>query len=335
MILVRTPYRISLFGGGTDFPDWYLSNGGLVLSTTINKYCYVTIRTSSVLSPYRHRVTYSKTELVNNSGEIQHPVVREIFKQFDKEEQGMEMHHFSDLPARSGVGSSSAFAVGLLHAVQIYRGRVVDKRSLAEDAISLERHSLNENVGDQDQIASAFGGLNSITFGEYGWSLEPLRISQKRRQEILDHIILLNTGISRNSSEITRGLMQNISNGKSHLKSIYDLAVESRQSILSNSPIRDLGILLRESWKYKVLSNPFSTTEKAELILKQAISSGALGGKLLGAGGGGFMMIMVEPKNRESVLNDLMIRFKELIEIPIRFDVEGSKCLYFEKDQSN
>jgi D-glycero-alpha-D-manno-heptose-7-phosphate kinase len=165
--------------------------------------------------------------------------------------------------------------------------------------------------------------------------VEPLRISQKRRQELLNHLVLLNTGISRNSSQITHGLIQNISIGKSHLKSIYNLAVESRQSLISNSPMRDLGILLRESWFYKVLSNPLSTNEKTELVLEQAISSGALGGKLLGAGGGGFMILMVEPKHREKVLDSLKLRFKELTEIPFGLDGEGSKCLYFEKNKND
>jgi D-glycero-alpha-D-manno-heptose-7-phosphate kinase len=300
----------------------------MVISMAIDRYCYLTLKTNSEWSPYKYRITYALTEIVQNSSEIKHPVVRELFRKFDERALGLELHHFSDLPARSGIGSSSAFAVGMLHILKLYEGHVVDKYTLADEAIRLEREILRESVGDQDQIACAFGGLNTIEFDHKGWSLQPVKISRSRQNELISYMVLLNTGITRSSSEITKNLISNISAGVSHLERVGELANEALKILVSNNPISDLGLLLRESWKYKLLSNPSSGSKTFETILQSAIEAGALGGKLLGAGGGGFMLLIVAPQQRKSVLNALLDNFNNLFEIPFNYDFEGSKCIF-------
>jgi len=331
MILVRTPYRISLFGGGTDLPDWYFDNGGLVISSTINKYCYIAIHPTPVTAEYQHRISYSKTEIVENASQVEHPVVRELFRPFDKKECGLQLHHVSDLPARSGLGSSSAFAVCLLHAIKIYNGLVVDKMDLASEAITLEREVLKENVGDQDQVICSYGGFNKIIFENSGWQIESLPLSAIRKQEILDHLILINTGVHRTSSDINKHLVENIISGRRNLKNIQKLAEESLNLLVSNAPMIELGSLMKESWKQKVLSNPKSTTPLAESMFDCAINSGALGGKLLGAGGGGFMLLVASPEKHQVIISKMKETFRDVVHVPFRFEEEGSKCLISER----
>jgi len=325
MIISRTPFRISFFGGGTDYPVWYKENGGSVLSTTIDKYCYITCRRLPPFFEYRHRIIYSKYEQVNKINEINHPAVRETFR-YMRIAEGLEIHHDGDLPARTGLGSSSSFTVGLLHALYALKGKIVTKRQLALDAIHIEQEMIKENVGSQDQVAVAFGGFNKITFsGNHNIEVAPITIGQARLKGFQNHLMLFFTGFSRLASKIEAGKMKQISKKKNELRMLNSMVEEAIKILADEGKIVDFGKLLHESWKIKkCLSNKVSNACIDDIYIK-AIKAGAMGGKILGAGGGGFILFFVNPEDRPRLAKAL----RSLLYVPFHFDTTGSQIIYY------
>jgi len=330
MIVSRTPFRVSFFGGGTDYPVWFEENGGAVLATTINKYCYITCRYLPPFFEHKYRVVYSKVETVNKASEIQHPVVRAALEMKNIEE-GLEIHHDGDLPARTGLGSSSAFTVGMLNALYALKGNMVPKKQLAEEAIHLERNILNESVGSQDQVLTALGGFKKIDFNtDHSISEMPVIVSSERRSELESHLLLFYTGISRFASKVAEKKIANIPKKKKELAVMRQMVDEGLKIITNGQCIADFGKLLHESWKLKrELSDGISTSLVNE-IYEAALSQGALGGKLLGAGGGGFMLIFARPEDHPKIKN----RLKDFLCIPFNFEEEGSQIIVFQPDNN-
>ncbi len=327
MIISRTPYRISLFGGGSDYPHWYLQHGGAVLGFAINKYCYISLRPLPPFFEHRHRIVYSKIEMPSTLAEIQHPAVRAVL--MDKGiDYGVEIHHDGDLPARSGLGSSSSFTVGLLHAVQAQAGRMSSKRYLATEAIRIEQEVIRESVGSQDQIWAAFGGVNRIDFQTNGsFTVTPLIMSHDRDRELQSHCMLFFTGLSRFASEIAGKKIANLDKRAGHILRMGYLLDEAEKIIASPwASLRDIGELLHESWMLKrELAHEVSLPQIDELYAAGR-EAGALGGKLLGAGGGGFFLFFVEPEKQEAVRQ----RLSGLLEVAFDFDRDGSRIIVYE-----
>jgi len=325
MIISRTPFRISFFGGGTDYPAWYRDNGGAVLSTTIDKYCHISCRYLPPFFEHRHRIVYSKFEHVNAIDEIAHPAVREVFRFMDVRD-GLEIHHDGDLPARSGLGSSSSFTVGLLHALYALKGRMVGKRRLALEAIHIEQEMIRENVGSQDQAIAAFGGLNRIEFGgEYHIEVRPITIRADRLRLFQDHLMLFFTGFSRIASEVAVDTIRRIPDRREELRSLRDMVDEATGILNGDGPLDDLGRLLDQGWKLKRSLSENISTSRIDEIYDTARKAGAVGGKLLGAGGGGFMLFFVHPDARKRVREAL----KSLLHVPFRFEFLGSQIIYY------
>lgn len=326
MIISRTPYRISFFGGGTDYPAWYLKEGGAVLSTTIDKYCYISAR---VLPPFfseRHRIVWSHIETVNSLSEILHPAVREGLRFLGfTNTTGVEIHHQGDLPARSGIGSSSTFAVGLIRALCALRGDAVDKHELARKALELEQNVLKENVGSQDQVAAAFGGLNVIHFLKDGsFRVDPLKISPARAEEFEKHLLLLYTGTSRMGGEIAASVIAAMRDKSAELRRMRRLVDEAVAVLTGRGSLQKIGELLHETWQLKRgLADGVSSSEVDD-IYRIARENGALGGKLLGAGAKGFMLFFVPPERQEAVQRAL----NRFVWVPFRFEAEGSTTIY-------
>ena len=326
MIISRTPFRISFFGGGTDYSIWYRDNSGSVLSTTIDKYCYVNCRYLPPFFDYKHRILYTKNEAVNKIDEIIHPAVREVFR-FMNINEGLEVHHDGDLPARTGLGSSSSFTVGLLHALYALKGRMVTKEQLAYESIHIEKDILNENVGSQDQVAAAFGGFNKITFNQNdSFDIKPIIIPAQRLKELQSHIMLCFTGFSRFSSEIAKVQIKETPNKKKELSLIHQMVDEAISILNSDRDINDFGCLLHESWKLKRSLTNKITTSRVEEIYDLAVSLGASGGKLLGAGGGGFMIIFAKPEIQQKIKEKL----KDLLIVPFQFESVGSQIIVYQ-----
>ncbi len=324
MIISRTPFRISFFGGGTDYPLWYKDNGGAVLSTTIDKYCYITCRRLPPFFEYKHRLVYSKYEQVNNVDEILHPAVREVFR-FMNVSEGLELHHDADLPARSGLGSSSAFTVGLLHAIYALQGKIVSKKRLALEAIHVEQELIKEHVGSQDQVVAAFGGLNKIEFnGNHNVEIRPVTISQTRLKDFESNLLLFFTGFTRTASDIARDKISQIPNKTKELEAIKGMVDESINILGSNSDLLGFGKLLHESWMFKKSLSDKVTTASIDEIYKKAMKAGAVGGKILGAGGGGFILFFAKPENHQSIKDSL-----GLLHVPFHFDNTGSQIIYY------
>jgi len=323
MIITRTPYRISLFGGGTDYPAWYKENGGEVISFAIDKYCYLTTRILPPFFDHKYRIAYSKVEMTKTIDEIQHKAVRGALRIYCPD-LSLEIHHDGDLPARTGIGSSSAFAVGIIHSLSLLQQKTLSKLELADAAIHFEQVELNENVGSQDQIACAVGGLNYITFGgESNWVLEPLMISETRKKEVEERIVLVYTGIHRSSSDVQANLLVDLhKKGKTMFRTI-DLARESKEVLVNGEDLDSIGEMLIESWSLKKAMNSHAITPMLEEIWVNSRRAGALGGKVLGAGGGGFCMFWVKEGMREDFLRKLNFG----IHVPIRISDEGSTCV--------
>lgn len=326
MIISRTPYRISFFGGGTDYAEWYKEHGGAVLATTINKYSYITCRYLPPFFEHKYRIVWSKSELTQNISEIQHPSVRETLK-FMGINRGVEIHHVGDLPARTGLGSSSSFTVGLTHALYALNGKMVTKRHLALDAIHIEREILKENVGAQDQTSAAFGGFNKIDFGgEQQILVHPITLSPKKCQNLQDHLMLFFTGFSRTASEIAGEQIKQTPHKKNELHKMREM-VDEAINILNGgeSDIRDFGRLLHENWMIKRSLTDKISTPQIDKIYNDALEAGALGGKLLGAGGGGFILFFVEPEFQPAIKEKL----KKLLYVPFKFENIGSQIIYY------
>ena len=323
MIITRTPYRISLFGGGTDYPAWYKENGGEVISFAIDKYCYLTTRILPPFFDHKYRIAYSKVEMTKTIDEIQHKAVRGALRIYCPD-LSLEIHHDGDLPARTGIGSSSAFAVGIIHSLSLLQQKTLSKLELADAAIHFEQVELNENVGSQDQIACAVGGLNYITFGgESNWAYEPLMISETRKKEVEERIVLVYTGVHRSSSDVQANLLVDLhKKGKTMFRTI-DLARESKKVLVNGSDLDSIGEMLVESWSLKKAMNSSAITPILEEIWVNSQRAGALGGKVLGAGGGGFCMFWVKEGMREDFLRKLNFG----IHVPVRISDEGSTCV--------
>jgi D-glycero-alpha-D-manno-heptose-7-phosphate kinase len=327
VIISRTPVRISFFGGGTDYPAWFRTHGGAVLATTIDKYCYISVRELPPFFPHRYRLVYSVIESVREVREIRHPAVRAVLEWLAND-RGLEIHHDGDVPARSGIGSSSAFTVGFLHAMRALQGIHISRDELAKEAIHVEQCVIREAVGSQDQICAAFGGLNHIVFREDGaHQVTPVVIDRDRLDALQQRLILLFTGIVRDAPEIARSKIENLRNRTEELHAMHQMVVEAINILTCRSaPMTDFGRLLHESWKLKSRLSDRVTNAEIDSVYDAARKAGAIGGKLLGAGGGGFMLLFVEPERRQSVKNAV----SHLLEVPFRFESQGSRIVLYQ-----
>jgi len=323
MIITKTPFRMSFFGGGTDFPGFYNKNGGAVISTTFDKYCYLTVRHLPRFFDYSSQIVYSVTESVKSVDEIEHPAVREAMKYLNMQE--LRITYDADLPARSGLGTSSSFAVGLLNAFYALKGKYADKRKLADDAIYLERELCRESGGIQDQIAAAFGGLNRIRFSSGGYEVEPVIISPKRKEELNKNLMLFFTGFSRFSSDIQKGTEVAIKDKTKILLEMLELVDEAYKVLTSEAGLNEFGKMLDYTWKLKRSIESKISTDDIDSLYAKAVKAGALGGKLLGAGGGGFLLFYVEQDKQESVLKAL----ENLLYVPFEFENGGTKVIHY------
>jgi len=327
MIITRTPFRVSFFGGGTDYPPWFQRHGGVVLATSIDKYCYISCRYLPPFFEHTHRIVYSKIENVRAVGDIEHPAVRAVLSVYEPN-GGLEIHHDGDLPARSGLGSSSSFTVGLINAMMALKGRYISKEELASQAIYVEQQVIKENVGSQDQISAAFGGFNRIQFFKDGaFEVAPVVLSKDRLTELQSHLMLCFTGFSRIASEVAKSQIENLEKREKELNLMTELVGQAIDALQSgNAPIEDFGQLLHQSWMYKrTLSDKVSTTEIDE-IYDAARHAGAIGGKLLGAGGGGFLLLFVRPEQQKHVRE----RLPHLIHVPFQFEATGSRVVLYQ-----
>ena len=323
MIITRTPYRVSLFGGGTDMPIWYRENGGEVLSFSIDKYCYLSCRVLPPFFDFNYRLVYSRVETCVDIDEIIHPAIREGIRHFSNLRR-LEIQHHGDLPARSGVGSSSAFAVGIINSLGILEGNSKPKLELASDAIRLEQDIINEVVGSQDQIACSIGGINHIEFGrERDWVAHPFLLNEMKIREIEDRCYLVFTGITRNSSDISTGLLEDLDSKFEVMSKTRSLVVQAKNIFDSDGDLDEIGRLLDEGWSYKKEANPFAVTSHLEEFIARGQEAGALGAKVLGAGGGGFCLFWLKSNDRERFKATLNLG----IEVPFRMDFSGATLL--------
>ena len=329
MIISRTPFRISFFGGGTDYPAWYREHGGAVLATTINKYCYLTCRYLPPFFEHRIRVVYSKIEDCQTIDEIEHPAVREVMRHLNIN-RGMEIHHDGDLPARSGMGSSSSFTVGLLHALYALKGRMPSKHQLAMESIHIEQELLKETVGSQDQVSAAYGGFNNITFLPNGEiSVRPMTLTQERIEELNSHLMLFYTGIKRTASNIAKSYVNDIEAIRRQLRIMHELLEESISILNSGQDITGFGELLQEAWEAKRSFSSKGSNSHVDEIYDLALSAGAFGGKLTGAGGGGFLVLFVPPSRQKRVREKL----NKLIYVPFNLEFAGSQIIFFDRQE--
>jgi len=328
MIISRTPFRISFFGGGTDYPSWYRAHGGAVLATSIDKYCYLTCRYLPPFFEHRFRIVYSKIERCETLDEIIHPAVREVLR-YLKTDRGIEIHHDGDLPARSGMGSSSAFTVGLLHALYALKGAMPGKHQLAMESIHLEQEILKETVGSQDQVSAAYGGFNHITFLPNGEiSVRPITVERQRLLDLNAHLMLFYSGIKRTASDVADSYVNNFDDKKRQMHILKDLVEESISVLTSGQDLKYFGELLHEAWLAKrSLSAKVSNTE-IDGLYGDAVSAGALGGKLTGAGGGGFLLLFAPPEKHEAIKEKL----GHLLHVPFKFDFAGSQIIFYDPE---
>lgn len=324
MIITQTPFRMSFFGGGTDFSGFYNEHGGAVLSTTFDKYAYVTVRHLPPFFDYRTHLTYSKEEKVNSIEEIKHPAIRNAMQWLDMHK--IRMTYEADLPARSGLGTSSSFAVGMLEAFYALKGKYADKRKLADDAIYLERTLCAEAGGIQDQIAASFGGFNRIDFSRDGYTVRPVIMNRERKEELNSQLMLFFTGFSRFSSDIQKGTEKSMKDKTSQLIEMYHLVDEAEKILTDkNISLNDFGKLLDYTWKLKRGISDGISTDSIDEQYAKAMNAGALGGKLLGAGGGGFLLFYVPLEKQADVKNAL----KDQMYVPFKFENDGTKIIYY------
>ena len=324
MIITKTPFRMSFFGGGTDLKEFYEKHGGAVISSTFDKYCYVTVRHLPRFFDYKDQITYSKIERVKGVDDIEHPLVRNAMKLLDMHE--LIVTYDADLPARTGLGTSSSFAVGLLNAFHSLKGKQKDRKQLADEAIYVERTMCNEAGGLQDQIAASFGGFNRIDFDENGYTVRPIKISKERKEELNERLMLFFTGFSRFSADIQSDTKKNIEDNTKTLLKMKDMVDEAEMILTDEDADLDkFGILLDQSWRLKRSTGNKISTSQIDEIYERALNAGALGGKLLGAGGGGFVLLYVPKERQETVKREL----KDLLLVPFRFEEEGTSVIYY------
>ncbi|UCG53976.1 MAG: kinase [Dehalococcoidia bacterium] len=326
MIISRTPFRISFFGGGTDYPAFYEENGGAVLSTSINKYCYIICRYLPPIFDHKYRIRYTKREETQTIAEIKHPSARECLN-FVNIDQGIEIQHNADLPAMSGIGSSSAFTVGLLNALYALKGQMITKRQLALDAIHVEQDMIKEKVGSQDQTIAAFGGFNKIEFGgPQKIAVYPITIEQDKLDSLQNHLMLFFSGYSRNAPDIAEEQIRKVPENKRELKAMMEIVDEAINILNSSRDIlRDFGKLLHETWQIKRSLAQNVTNSFIDEVYETAMEAGASGGKLIGAGGGGFMLFFVKPE----LQNNVKEKLGKLSCVPFRFENLGSQIIYY------
>lgn len=325
MIITKTPFRMSFFGGGTDMEEYFKENDGAVLSTTFDKYCYVTVRHLPRFFDYKTHLTYSKMEYVRSYDEIQHPLIREGMKMLDMHE--LRLTYESDLPARSGLGTSSSFAVGMLNAFYALKGKYADKKKLADEAIYLERVLCNEAGGWQDQIAASFGGFNRINFNADGYEVFPVIISPERKRQLNNNLMMFFTGFTRFSSDVQKAnKVSSTEEKRARLKKMYEL-VDEAEAILTNKErdLDDFGRLLDTTWRLKKGTGSAISTGSIDELYEKGMAAGALGGKLLGAGGGGFLVFYVQPDKQEAVKEAM----KDLLYIPFEFEDDGTRVIHY------
>lgn len=323
MIITQTPFRMSFFGGGTDFEGYYRENGGAVLSTTFDKYCYVNVKHLPRFFDYSTELMYAKTERVTNIEDIQHPAIRNAMKMLNMHE--IRLTYEADLPARSGLGTSSSFAVGMLNAFYALKGKYADKRKLADDAIYLERVLCAEKGGIQDQIAASFGGFNRIDFNGDGYTVNPVIVSPKRKEELNGNLLLFFTGFSRFSSDIQQTTEKSMKEKTAELKRMHSLVDEAERILVSKTDLNEFGKLLHETWQLKRGISSGISTSSIDLLYERAMEAGATGGKLLGAGGGGFLLFYVEKDKQPSVMKAL----SELLYVPFKFENSGTRVIHY------
>lgn len=329
MIISRTPFRISFFGGGTDYPEWCEKHGGAVIATTINKYCYLTCRYLPPFFEHRIRVIYSKIENCQSPDEVAHPSVREVLRFLDFD-RGVEIHHDADLPARSGMGSSSAFTVGLLNVLYALKGHVPTRHQLATEAIHVEQDLIKETVGSQDQVLAAYGGFNKIAFLRNGeFAVTPITIPQHRVKELDSHLMLFYTGIKRTASDVASTFVNDLESRRRQLRTMMHLVDESLGVLNSGDDITCFGELLHEAWEMKRSLSVAVSNPEVDSLYERALSAGAVGGKLTGAGGGGFLLLFVPPDSQENVRQAL----DGLIHVPFSFEFSGSQIIFYDVEE--
>lgn len=323
MIITKTPFRMSFFGGGTDMPEFFEKHGGAVLSTTFDKYCYVNVRHLPPFFDYYTELSYAKTERVKELSDIEHPAIREAMKALDMHD--IRLTYEADLPARTGLGTSSSFAVGMLNAFYALKGKYADKRRLADEAIHLERVLCNEAGGWQDQIAASFGGFNRINFHENGYNVRPVIISPERKRELNENLMMFFTGFVRFSSEIQQA-SKPLSDKTAQLIEMLSL-VDDAEGVLTdvNSDLDDFGRLLDHTWRLKKQTGSKVSSGGIDDLYEKAIAAGALGGKLLGAGGGGFLLFYV-PKDKQEAVSKVMAN---LMRVPFNFENGGTRVIHY------
>ena len=325
MIITKTPFRMSFFGGGTDMENYFRENGGAVLSTSFDKYCYVNVRHLPRFFDYSTEISYSKTERVTDVNDIKHPAIREAMKMLDMHE--IRLTYEADLPARSGLGTSSSFAVGMLNAFYALKGKYADKKKLADEAIYLERVLCNEAGGWQDQIAASFGGFNRINFDSEGYDVKPVIIAPDRKKQLNNNLMMFFTGFTRFSSDVQKANAASSPIDKyTMLKKMYSLVDEAEKVLVDKSEdLDDFGRLLDETWRIKRKTGASVSTNSIDDLYERGIKAGALGGKLLGAGGGGFLVFYVQPDKQDSV----KVAMKDLMYIPFEFENGGTRVIHY------
>lgn len=324
MIITRTPFRMSFFGGGTDMPAFFNEHGGAVISTTFDKYCYVNVRHMPPFHPYISELVHNRFERVNNIQEIEHPLIRECMRLHDIHE--IRLTYEGDLPARTGLGTSSTFAVGMLNAFCALKGKMMSHRQLAEEAILVERDILKEHGGWQDQVAAAYGGLNRIDFKDRDFSVHPIIISPERKHELDDNLMLFYTGIQRFSSEIQANTFAKPVDKTQQLLDMLALVDEAEKILTDrNTSLNEFGKLLDQTWKLKRGTGAKVSNGSIDELYDTALKAGALGGKLLGAGGGGFLLFYCEKEKQTALVKAL----EQLMVVPFNFENEGAQVLYY------
>lgn len=328
MIISRTPFRVSFFGGGTDYPDWYRRHGGAVLATTIDKYCYITCRYLPPFFEHKYCIIYSRMEYCQTLDQIVHPAVREVIRHLGVS-RGLEIHHDGDLPARSGMGSSSAFTVGLLNALHALQGRMRGKHDLAVESIHLEQEVLREQVGSQDQVMAAYGGFNHVSFLPNGEiSVRPVTLAAERQRELESHFMLFYTGIKRTASEVAGTYVPALEEKRRQMRFLQSLVEEGLAILGGDRDLEGFGHLLHEAWEAKRSLGHAVSNPAVDDLYGRARAAGAIGGKLLGAGGGGFLLLFVPPARRDAVRRAL----DGLIHVPFRFESSGSQIIFFDRE---
>jgi len=330
MIISRTPFRISFFGGGTDYPVWFREHGGAVLTTTIDKYCYITCRYLPPFFEHSSRLVYSKVETVASNDQIEHPAVRGVLRHLNVTD-GLEIHHDGDLPAKTGLGSSSSFTVGFLHALYGLQGRMPTKMQLANEAIHVEQNVLKESVGSQDQVIAAFGGFNRIDFpADHHFQVSPVILNDERRARLQEHLMLFFTGFSRTASEIASEQIQATPNKTQELRRMQQMVDEAIHILQGEEDLAAFGRLLHEGWQVKRSLTSRISTPQIDAFYETACRAGAIGGKLLGAGGGGFLLLCVRPEEQGRVKEAL----RGVLHVPFRFERFGSRIIFYESEET-